>query len=633
MRSNTSECWVLFVFSSNDSTIDTEGTVFSSGKLVCICSDQPSENRIMDWFLLGSYFEVLTVSITPNNELVFSILFERCTPIYMDDYSGKRAVDGLVVSRKGSGLVLRETPNRRDNSAQFCNRIGCNGRLNSMKGAQIEKTKPSRSSLRSSSSSKEIIGSSSRICPTVGNPRKSFTESHKKLSSHLETDSSETSSVLDEPEVSELVASPGKIQKGLNLEAKSAESNEVSVIEAGSSSVASNTKPRRKFHQSSGLHNQDTLVSSSVPLGSKSASNATHASANRYGLRNLKCNSISDVVPSNCSSSDLSLGRRRETVKKRNSEGESSSTTRGKKMNGTPSVHNPSSSHGSTIVDSRRARYTPSNRDNGVASVRTRRSINGHTRARLSNQGSGNSSSRNDSSAVTPQHSQPEISMDMNSPGSAQQLSAEAPLVRPNSYSRPGSSGENLRSILPPGPAEVGLTRSFMNRDGLRRHNMDGIAEVLLALERIEHDEELTFEQILVLETNLFHNGLNFYDQHRDMRLDIDNMTYEELLALEERMGSVSTALTEEALSECLKRSTYQLASPEDACRGSDDGHNDDVKCSICQEEYVVGDEIGSLKCEHRFHVVCVHQWLRLKNWCPICKASAASPSPTPPTT
>lgn len=75
----------------------------------------------------------------------------------------------------------------------------------------------------------------------------------------------------------------------------------------------------------------------------------------------------------------------------------------------------------------------------------------------------------------------------------------------------------------------------------------------MLALERIEQDEELSFEvvsyrvwvflfnwlsvvvkllflilqQILVLETNLFLNGLNFYDQHRDMRLDIDNMSYE----------------------------------------------------------------------------------------------------------
>lgn len=34
-------------------------------------------------------------------------------------------------------------------------------------------------------------------------------------------------------------------------------------------------------------------------------------------------------------------------------------------------------------------------------------------------------------------------------------------------------------------------------------------------------------QQLLVLETNLFLGGLNSYDQHRGMRLDIDNMSYE----------------------------------------------------------------------------------------------------------
>lgn len=81
--------------------------------------------------------------------------------------------------------------------------------------------------------------------------------------------------------------------------------------------------------------------------------------------------------------------------------------------------------------------------------------------------------------------------------------------------------------------------------------------QVLLALERIEQAEEMTHEvlslcllynackleillvtlfpypqQILALETSLFLSGLNLYDQHRDMRLDIDNMSYEVGFAL-----------------------------------------------------------------------------------------------------
>jgi hypothetical protein len=165
-----------------------------------------------------------------------------------------------------------------------------------------------------------------------------------------------------------------------------------------------------------------------------------------------------------------------------------------------------------------------------------------------------------------------------------------------------------------------------MNLDSFH-HNLDGIAEVLSALERIEQDEE--YEQLLVLETSLFLNGLNFHDHHRDMRLDIDNMSYEELLVLEERMGTVSTALTDEALSKCLETSIYQSVPHEHVTMRSDKS-KDDVKCSICQEEYADGDEVGKLRCDHKYHTVCVNQWLRLKNWCPICK-SPAEPTPPPP--
>ncbi|KAH7573972.1 hypothetical protein JRO89_XS03G0233600 [Xanthoceras sorbifolium] len=107
-------------------------------------------------------------------------------------------------------------------------------------------------------------------------------------------------------------------------------------------------------------------------------------------------------------------------------------------------------------------------------------------------------------------------------------------------------------------------------------------------------------------------------------------LSLQELLALEERMGSVSTALTEESLSKCIKTSIYESAPIKDAtpsCSGS----HDDVKCSICQEEYAVGDELGRLHCQHRYHVVCVQQWLRLKNWCPICKAAAEPSLPSSP--
>lgn len=394
----------------------------------------------------------------------------------MDEYSGKRAVDGIVVPRKGSGLVLRDNANNRDNNAQFCNRTGCSGRLSSTRGAQngcSEKGKSSRPLFRSSSSGKEIIGSSSRTYSAISKGRKPVTEPQKKLSSKLESDSSETSCVQDEPEVSELTPPPGKIERG----SETAESKSVTLMETGSSSVASDTRSRRNLHQSAGLRNQDTLVASPLSMGSKSSVQATSAGASRIGLRNLRCNSISDVVPSGCPSSDSSLSKKKDMVKRRNSEGESSTTARGKKMNGSPlEGKNSSSSHGISISDSRRARSLPAQRDNGVASVRTRRSVNDHSRGRLSNQGNGNSLSPNERSIAIPQMLQP---INVNGPSSSHHLSAETLLSRATSYSRPGSRSERLRGLMPANPAEVGMTHSLTNQDSIRRYNIDGIAEVL----------------------------------------------------------------------------------------------------------------------------------------------------------
>ncbi|KAI4316219.1 hypothetical protein L6164_024218 [Bauhinia variegata] len=539
----------------------------------------------------------------------------------MDEYSGKRANDGVVVPRKGMAHVFRDTAKTRDRNSQLCSRFGCSSRVNTPKGAQIsysEKGKSLRSSIRPSSNGKEVSGSSSRTVSRTNSAGKSLTEPKKTLSSHLEIDSSETSSVQDEPQVTELIPTSEKIE-GAEQENTESESGNVMLMEVGSSSVVSNTRSRRNFHQKPGLHGQEV----------KSTGPVTRGGTSRYGLRNLRCNSTSDVIPAGCSSSDSSFNRRKDTIKKRYCEGESSSTGRGKKMSGSPlEGRNSGSRNGISISDSRRSRYIPAHRDNNIASVRTRRSVSGPFGGRLSSLGNESPVSSNESPIIIPTLSH---SGELTTPGLSLQTSSETPLSRPSSFSRPGNSVEQLCGVIPPSTSEYGITRSLINRDGFRRYNMDGIAEVLFALERIEQDDDLTHEQILLLETNLFLNGLNFYDQHRDMRLDIDNMSYEELLALEESMGSVSTALTEEELSECLKRSIYQCALSEDAAESCNED-KDDTKCSICQEEYVVGDEVGSLQCEHKYHVVCIQQWLRLKNWCPICKASltdSSSPSPS----
>ncbi|KAG4189966.1 hypothetical protein ERO13_A07G001860v2 [Gossypium hirsutum] len=346
----------------------------------------------------------------------------------MDGYTSKRAADGLVVPGKGSGIILKDHVNNRERNAQFCNRIGCSGRLNSMKGTLSgcsEKAKSSRPSYRTSSIGKEIIGSSSR----------------------------------DEPEGSELISPPGKIQRGLQPGADDADSREFRVMEVGSSSTASNTRPRRSFSQRSGLGNQDALAGPSVTLASRRASLATRANASRYSLRNMKCNSISDVVPSGCSSSDSSLSRRKDTVKKRNADGEGSSSTKGKKLSGS-SLEGRSnvSSHSVSISDSRRARNWSPNSDSSVASsIRTRRSSSSYGRGRLPNQDNGSILTLNEPPVVMPQVPQAAVTIDLNAP-----VSTETGSTCAISYGRAGRISESLHSIIPSIPSEAGINLSSM---------------------------------------------------------------------------------------------------------------------------------------------------------------------------
>lgn len=144
----------------------------------------------------------------------------------------------------------------------------------------------------------------------------------------------------------------------------------------------------------------------------------------------------------------------------------------------------------------------------------------------------------------------------------------------------------------------------------------------VLELVRSRRGENLRFEDILILDQSAFYAAADIHDQHRDMRLDVDNMTYEELLDLEERIGNVSTGLSEETVSKSLKRIVFYCGIESSADEASKKQPEDEL-CSICREEYKDNEEQGILDCGHKHHSDCIRKWLLLKNLCPICKKTA----------
>ncbi|WOL06332.1 hypothetical protein Cni_G15064 [Canna indica] len=154
--------------------------------------------------------------------------------------------------------------------------------------------------------------------------------------------------------------------------------------------------------------------------------------------------------------------------------------------------------------------------------------------------------------------------------------------------------------------------------DVLRRHSR-GLSTVGHVSERngrgriIHHASSP--QTLAVMDGSMFYGSTNLFDENHDMRLDIENMSYEELLALGEQIGNVNTGLSEAAISRCLVESIYYFDQIQDSQK--------EGRCIICLESYKDGDCVGRLHCRHDFHVCCIKKWLLIKNECPICKASA----------
>ncbi|XP_021897457.1 E3 ubiquitin-protein ligase MBR2-like [Carica papaya] len=97
-------------------------------------------------------------------------------------------------------------------------------------------------------------------------------------------------------------------------------------------------------------------------------------------------------------------------------------------------------------------------------------------------------------------------------------------------------------------------------------------------------------------------------DYRPEMRLDVDDMNYEELLELEAQIRYINNGLAESIILENLDLRIYHSTSPESEI------------CCICQDDYEEENKIGKLDCGHEFHSSCVTTWLMMNNTCPICK-------------
>ena len=91
--------------------------------------------------------------------------------------------------------------------------------------------------------------------------------------------------------------------------------------------------------------------------------------------------------------------------------------------------------------------------------------------------------------------------------------------------------------------------------------------------------------------------------------VDVDRMTYEQILALEEEIGSVCTGLHQRDI-ERMEVRRVDVEMREQA-----------PLCSVCMNDHQLTDLVLVLpQCGHFYHKPCIEQWLSKKNRCPVCQ-------------
>lgn len=464
----------------------------------------------------------------------------------MDEYTEKRPASVFEFSNESSSLSFRDQKHEESNFHCF-NSTECStgpGSTKSTRNSSPVKIKYLKPPLRFKSSNPHAASSSLNLYFHEIQKRESLEETNSTEGSNREDE--EGDALKFDFEVGGRKKKETDFSRGL----KTTFVHSSPTILTKTSSNSEATSSSRHGKQISAI--QDTLIppriASQMP---KLVPQGPIGRRERYGLKSLDCVSISGDLPSGSSSDGHN--KRSVPFRKKFHEGEGSST-------------------GMLLLQQHQV-------PEGTSSTKGERNTRDVTVFGKTYPTFGGKSSRMRSQEVEGSLQPPESCLLPRQPHAsltipeAVQERSQLPFVSQNTSFAGTQWSSSRRS------RRRSVSRSEV-RDDYLRLNMEGITEVLHALEMIEQDEELTYEQLMVLEENLL-EGFSFYDQHRDMRLDIDSMSYEDLLALEEKIGYVSTAVPEGSLSSCFKKSTYKTSFLH--MQGLIGHGDDDIKCSICQ--------------------------------------------------
>ena len=172
-------------------------------------------------------------------------------------------------------------------------------------------------------------------------------------------------------------------------------------------------------------------------------------------------------------------------------------------------------------------------------------------------------------------------------------ISNQSPLF--NSFTKVRYKSQNKQQSYESIKLQINKLKNQLNKQNKEIEKSQNKINILLN-ENL-NKENLLYNYFVEMNEQIMHS-LN-----EDMP-NIDNMTYEELLALEDKIGYVNKGFSKNQID---KIKSYKY-----------DGEN--ISCVICQENIEKNNDIKQLSCLHIFHSKCIDPWLTKEKNCPFCK-------------
>ncbi|KAM3138910.1 hypothetical protein pb186bvf_008923 [Paramecium bursaria] len=103
--------------------------------------------------------------------------------------------------------------------------------------------------------------------------------------------------------------------------------------------------------------------------------------------------------------------------------------------------------------------------------------------------------------------------------------------------------------------------------------------------------------------------------QYQNVFVDIDNMSYEQILELQNQIGTQNVGIPRIDIRRIPKR-TIMISDRITEI------------CTVCQCDLEVGQKYRKLGCRHMYHSKCIRDWLLQHKDCPVCKREVVIPPP-----